>query len=202
MNLSASWFSACEVGFSLDREIAQEAGLLSDSGARSPAEFQPVFSNAMLPSPVLLAQEAFAEAQPMTSDNLPASSSAVNQVLSGSEPPPFCMAQVTSTCNRGKQLMPLDITQVRRSTRANKFDGFKTSQPKDIRVAKSKVKPRVVPSASVSSANPPDDDRVSNMMKDTPIPILQHMGGTCGVPAQDLSPQKLLASSQEDDLTE
>lgn len=95
--------------------------------------------------------------------------------------------------------MPLDTTHVRRSARANKYDGFKISQPKDVRVTKSRVKPRIIPSVSAPSANPPDEERVSDMMKDTPIPVLQHMGASCGVPAKDLSPQKLLASAQEED---
>lgn len=95
-------------------------------------------------------------------------------------------------------MMPLDITMVRRSTRANKYDGFKVSQPKDIRVTKSKVKPRVVPTVSLS-ANVPSKEKI---MEETPIQMLQILGGTCGVPEQDLSPKRLLASLQEQEDSE
>lgn len=161
--------------------------------------YNPALSGPNLRNTDVLVREPFSQVHPVLEAPLSVTLATMNPAHSEIEPPPFCSAQVTSTCNRGKQVMPLDTTHVRRSARANKYDGFKISQPKDVRVTKSRVKPRIIPSVSAPSANPPDEERVSDMMKDTPIPVLQHMGASCGVPAKDLSPQKLLASAQEED---
>ena len=42
-------------------------------------------------------------------------------------------------------LVPLDTTAVRRSTRSNKYDGFKINHASDTKRSKSRVKPRETP---------------------------------------------------------
>lgn len=99
-----------------------------------------------------------------------------------------------SACKEKKKKIgtEIDPSMLRRSTRANKYDGFKAPSMTEGRICKSKVKPRLVPAApnlpnttsAASNAVPPA----------TPISELQLIGTTrCGIPAEDLSPAKLLA---------
>lgn len=46
-----------------------------------------------------------------------------------------------------KMLTQVDSTQLRRSTHANKYEGFKAPSLAERRVQKSKVKPRLIPAA-------------------------------------------------------
>jgi hypothetical protein len=77
---------------------------------------------------------------------------------------------------------------------------------------KSKVKPRKIP--SISTADMVEDNGteeapladqqivVSHLQVPpiTPVPVMQSIGiNLCGVPPEDLSPQKLLASLQEEE---
>jgi hypothetical protein len=100
---------------------------------------------------------------------------------------------------------PSCTTQVRRSFRCNKYDGFKPKNISDTKIAESKVKPRKVTSTLnichteessdaviLAQGNPPPAH--------TPIPVMQSIGiNLCGVPPEDLSPKKLMASVQETD---
>jgi hypothetical protein len=95
---------------------------------------------------------------------------------------------------------PSYTTQVRRSSRCNKYDGFKPKNIFDTKPAKSKVKPRKVTSTMnichteessdaiiLAQGNPPPAH--------TPIPVMQAIGiNLCGVPLEDLYPKKLMAS--------
>jgi hypothetical protein len=99
-------------------------------------------------------------------------------------------------------------TQVRRSTRCNKYDGFKPKITSDAKQVKSKVKPRKNPMMTVSDEK--DVDKVMVHSSDdfanpvapphTPIAVIQSIGvNLCGVPSEELSPKKLLANLQEAD---
>lgn len=94
---------------------------------------------------------------------------------------------------RPKAVAPISTTEVRRSTRSNKYNGFRVTQPSDTRTASSKVKPRITPSAGSSSNT---EDRVSDEIPPpTPIPVLQAIGvNRCVVPAEELSEEALLAA--------
>lgn len=48
---------------------------------------------------------------------------------------------------KGKTVAPLSTAPLRRSTRQNKYDGFRVSHNQDSRPTKSKVRPRIIPSA-------------------------------------------------------
>jgi hypothetical protein len=102
--------------------------------------------------------------------------------------------------------------QVRRSARCNKYNGFKPRIISDAKTMKSKVKPRKIPSISTTdmvedngTEEAPLADQqivVSHVQVPpiTPVPVMQSIGiNLCGVPPEDLSPQKLLASLQEEE---
>jgi hypothetical protein len=100
---------------------------------------------------------------------------------------------------------PSCTTRVRRSTRCNKYDGFKPHNFSDSKPLKSKVKPRKNPVmlAPVEDDVPelPEKEQALVIASDntTPIPVLQSIGiNLCGVPPEDLSPKKLLVKLQED----
>jgi hypothetical protein len=100
---------------------------------------------------------------------------------------------------------PSCTTQVHRSTRCNKYDGFKPHNFSNSKPLKSKVKPRknhvmLVPADDeVSELTEKEQTLVTASDHTTPIPILQSIGiNLCGVPPEDLSPKKLPAKLQED----
>jgi hypothetical protein len=98
---------------------------------------------------------------------------------------------------------PTCTTQVRRSSRCNKYDGFKPKNISDTKPIKSKVKPRKGTSAlnCCQTEENPDDIILAQGIPPpahTPIPVMQSIGiNLCGVPPDDISPQKLLASVKE-----
>jgi hypothetical protein len=103
---------------------------------------------------------------------------------------------------------PSCTTQVRRSTRCNKYDGFKPKIISDAKQVKSKVKPRKNPMMTVTDGkavdkvivHSSDDSSNSNAPPHTPISVIQSIGvNLCGVPPEELSPKKLLANLQEAD---
>ena len=71
---------------------------------------------------------------------------------------------------RTRAAAPISTLKVRRSQCSNEFNGFKTHDPKDTRVASSKVKPRIMPTIGSSSYAPRIDDAVP---PPTPISTLQ-----------------------------
>lgn len=102
----------------------------------------------------------------------------------------------------------VDTLNLRRSTRANKYDGFKVSHPTDAKKNTSKVKPRVTPSATpaaksgtaLNAPNPLVDRPDQDIPPPTTLATMQDIGTRmCGVPLADLSPDKLLASLQEEE---
>jgi hypothetical protein len=105
------------------------------------------------------------------------------------------------------QDVPTCTNQVRRSTRCNKYNGFKPKIISDAKATKSKVKPRKTPSATV----PVDVEQEELDMTEiapysvqvppiTPVPVMQSIGiNLCGIPPEDISAKKLLASLQEEE---
>jgi hypothetical protein len=96
-------------------------------------------------------------------------------------------------------------TQVRRSARCNKYDGFKPKNLSEARAAKSKVKPRKNPLLPVSITEEEETAKENSLAlvnsspaDATPIPVLQSIGvNLCGVPHEELSPKMLLAQPQD-----
>jgi hypothetical protein len=102
---------------------------------------------------------------------------------------------------------PICTTQVRRSTRCNKYDGFKPKNFSDSKAIKSKVKPRKIP-AAITLVPSDDDDTAAPLLLDngvnvpdfTPIPVLHAIGvNLCGVPPEEISPQKLMEIVPEEE---
>lgn len=103
---------------------------------------------------------------------------------------------VARIAKRKKVVPKIDPTLLRRSNRANKYDGFKAPSMAEGKTTKSKVKPRHIPAA------PNQGNTTSAVLKPvpppTPIPTLQHIGSVhCGIPAEDLSAAKLSASKEK-----
>lgn len=106
-----------------------------------------------------------------------------------------------------KEKVAIDTTQLRRSTCLTRYVGFRVPQPMDIKPVVSKVKARVVPAITISSkatdpigAAEKSDSKVAHVPPPTPIPTIQAIStNMCGVPPEDLSPRKLLASLQDED---
>lgn len=91
---------------------------------------------------------------------------------------------------------PVNSANLRRSARANKYDGFRVTQPSDNRPRKSKVKPRVIPSAPGSSSSmaqnvaSPEDE----VPPPTPITDMQVEGiQLCAIPEEELTTEALHA---------
>ena len=90
-------------------------------------------------------------------------------------------------------LVPLDTTTVRRSTRSNKYDGFKINHVSDTKRSKSRVKPRETSFiTAVSLAAAPVQVRSDACPPPMTIEDLQQMGSRCGIAQDVLSPEKLL----------
>lgn len=108
----------------------------------------------------------------------------------------------------------MDTTHLRRSSRCNKYDGFRVPPLTDKKIHPSKVKPRKQPSvhfagtATAPSVNAHEDgghsaqssSQVSvDIPPPTPIATIQQIGTNwCGIPTKNLSPRKLLAKLQSD----
>lgn len=115
-------------------------------------------------------------------------------------------AEVPMASGKRKFEAPTCTNQVRRSSRKNKYDGFKTKMITYARVVKSKVEPRKVPTMPVLAVDghivpdvPGLQNEGENVPPPTPISIIQCIGvNLCGIPAEELSPKKLLASLQEE----
>jgi hypothetical protein len=122
-------------------------------------------------------------------------------------PPSLNIAAQIEAFTGQKGETPLVTTQVRRSARANKYDGFKIHLISDTKIAKSKVKARVVPAVKKTlKKKKSGGENIAQMAGEhnipppTPIATLQSIGvNLCGVPPEDVSPMKLLALPQEEE---
>jgi len=94
--------------------------------------------------------------------------------------------------------VPSCTSQVRRSSRCNKYDGFKQKIVSVAKEVNSKVKPRKIPEVVLSDKEKGKQEQDKNATTDpvppsTPIPLIQAIGiNLCGVPATKLSPRVLL----------
>lgn len=103
------------------------------------------------------------------------------------------------TSHKGKTPAPLDCSNLRRSTRSNKYDGFKINQPIDSRQHKSKVKNRVVPSAGPAhaQAQTASEEMTEETPPPTTVPVLQAVGiQLCAVPEDELIVEALLKAPE------
>ena len=139
-------------------------------------------------SPGLKAITAHFISEPVESQSVPAS-----LPVHGIDLPTLASSSLfagTSSCNAN---VPLDTTAVRRSTRSNKYDGFKVSHATDVKQSRSRVKARIVPTVNaVSTATAP----AVTCPPPTSIQDIQHVGARCGSAAEDISEDKLLATQQ------
>ena len=105
--------------------------------------------------------------------------------------------------------MPVDTICLRRSSRATRYDGFKANIVTAAKKTISKFKSRKAPAiASSSKATDPCSPvtlkpalvQSEDIPPPTPIQQLQRVGSElCGIPAEDLSDQILLAHGQGGD---
>jgi len=97
---------------------------------------------------------------------------------------------------RSKYQVPLVTTEVRRSTRSTRYDGFRVPQITEVRAPASKVKPRVISSVVPSSSAPVVDPPPPPI----PLCLMQDIGiNRCAVPPQELTEAALLASEASED---
>lgn len=104
----------------------------------------------------------------------------------------------------------VDMICLRCSSRATRYDGFKANIITDTKKTLSRVKSRRAPAiASSSKATDPYSPvthkpalvQSEDIPPPTPIQQLQRVGSElCGIPAEDLSDQILLAQGRGDDL--
>lgn len=101
---------------------------------------------------------------------------------------------VTHKGKKKKAQVVIDPAELRRSTRTNRYDGFKPPSMNEGRQVKSKVKPRNIattPDVKTSTSAIPAD-----VPPPTPITTIQQIGTIkCGIPAEDPEASKLLAST-------
>jgi hypothetical protein len=113
---------------------------------------------------------------------------------------------------KGKEIafeVPECTSQVRRSTRSNKYDGFNHKNLSEARAIKSKVKPRKIPCAkphiskNKKMVNSAALHLASDALKETPVPVMQSIAiNLCGVPPDEISEEKLLGLPLEKDKAE
>ena len=106
----------------------------------------------------------------------------------------------TSVVRKGKAKAPASVLEVRRSNRSNKYDGFKVPSVSDTNPKPSKVKPRVVPSATDTPMEVVDHtvNQGDYIPPPTPIQVLQHIGiSKCAIPPAEVSEEALMADSAD-----
>jgi hypothetical protein len=112
---------------------------------------------------------------------------------------------------KGKEIaseVPECTSQVRRSTRSNKYDGFNHKNLSEARATKSKVKQRKILAVQQKIQKPKKLSKNSiiqggqSELVATPIPVLQAIGiNLCGVPPEELAEERLLDPTLADDQT-
>lgn len=103
--------------------------------------------------------------------------------------------------HKGKAPTPIDCSNLRRSTRNNKYDGFKIHQPTDGRQYKSKVKARMIPSAlnSNTTQNTSGNTEATEVIPPpTTIPMMQAIGVQLyAIPEEELTTDTLVKEPEE-----
>jgi hypothetical protein len=146
---------------------------------------------------VQVSEEAFAESA--MANEISAGSRKRRRQLSISEP----VADPTP-------VLDVVLPRRRRSSRSNKYQGFKPKVVGDNPKRKSHVKPMCAPakkqpvSAKLKGKEVSDEADSSQAedptMKPTPIKFLQHVGGElCGIPAEEISEYQLLLPRKDGD---
>jgi hypothetical protein len=100
------------------------------------------------------------------------------------------------------QAAPESSVNLCRSARSNKYDGFRISPMSDSKPKMSKVKPRKVPNAPSSVKITEITDETTALEEvappSTPISLIQMIcTNMCGIPADELTEDALVASSAE-----
>lgn len=100
---------------------------------------------------------------------------------------------------RSKSKAPVIVSQVHRSNRSNKYDGFKVSLITDSRPKTSKVRPRVTPNvASTVVITEISDEQAIEVPPPMSIPEIQQIGShQCAIPPEELSEEVLLADLED-----
>ena len=104
---------------------------------------------------------------------------------------------------KGKMSVPIDTANLRRSNRSTKYDGFRVPQPSDSRQQKSKVKPRLIPSAATAASQHTSAEQASDAQElavppPTPIATMQAVGTQlCAIPAEELSDAALTKGPED-----
>ena len=116
-------------------------------------------------------------------------------------PGQMMMGEPSSAPHRSRKFVPRVTSQVRRSTRSTRYDGFKVPNISDTKAYKSKVKPREVPDLALDLVEEePLEVQDTGIPANTPVQVLQHIAiNRCGVPPAEVVPEKLLARLQEDE---
>ena len=78
----------------------------------------------------------------------------------------------TAKGRKTRAIPEIDVTQLRRSERATRYNGFKAPSIIEARVVKSKVKPRTVPAAPTVENTTSVADIVRPTPTPTPIPVI------------------------------
>lgn len=97
---------------------------------------------------------------------------------------------------RRRPSAPLDVSQVRRSVRATRYQSFKAPSMADSKKKISRVKPRCTPEVMMLEAQDPISSlsNETEVPPPTSIPMIQSMGTKlCGIPAEELTEDLLLA---------
>lgn len=124
----------------------------------------------------------------------PAPSMGLSQALSDA------LGQMITRGRRSKAQTPVISTEVRRSTRSTRYDGFRVPQVTDAHATISKVKPRSIPSAAAGSSSSMSEVPGNSAPPPTPIQTMQAIGiNRCAIPPAELTEDALLGSRSEDD---
>ena len=99
---------------------------------------------------------------------------------------------------RGKAKTPLIVSQVRGSSRSNKYDGFKVSLTTDSKAKVSKVKPRVIPNAtSIVDITEHSDEQATEVPPPMSVSEIPQIGShQCAIPLEELLEEVLLADQE------
>lgn len=109
----------------------------------------------------------------------------------------------TQKHRKAKMSVPIDTANLRRSNRSTKYNGFRVPQPSDSRQLKSKVKPRMIPSAATATSQHTSIEQASDTEElavppPTPLATMQAVGTQlCAIPAEEVSDEDLTKGPED-----